>query len=81
MSILTGLWVAGVTVVPLARHTPPDPADVKSGWVGFAVFIGLLVAVVLLWLSFRKQLGKIDFEEKPEDSADRSSERHVRGRG
>ena len=66
MSVITGLW-AGSLAVPLAI---PNSSDVKAGWVAFAVFIGLIVAVVLLWLSFRKQLGKIDFEEEPKDSTD-----------
>ncbi len=37
------------------------------------MFLGLLVAVVLLWLSMRKQLKKVDFEEDPgaEKPADR----------
>jgi hypothetical protein len=53
-------------LVPLAVKAP-DPADVKPGWLGFAVFIALAVAVVLLWLSMRRQLKKIDFEEEPDD--------------
>jgi hypothetical protein len=44
----------------------PNPDDVTAGWIGFVVFIGLAVAVVFLWLSFRKQLKKIDFEEEPD---------------
>ena len=47
----------------------PDPDDVTAGWIGFLVFIGLAVAVILLWLSFRKQLKKIDFEEEPDEPA------------
>ena len=31
------------------------------------MFLALAVAVVLLWLSFRKQLKKIDFEEEPDE--------------
>ena len=53
-------------LVPLAVKAP-DPADVKPGWLGFAVFVALAVAVVLLWLSMRRQLKKIDFEEEPDD--------------
>jgi hypothetical protein len=45
----------------------PDPDDVTAGWAGFLVFIGLAIAVVVLWLSFRKQLKKIDFEEEPDE--------------
>jgi hypothetical protein len=44
----------------------PDPADVKQGWLGFVVFIALAVAVVLLWLSMRRHLRKVDFEEEPD---------------
>ena len=54
------LWTV---LLPLAEKGP-DPADVKPGWLGFGVFLALAVAVVLLWLSFRKQLKKVDFEEK-----------------
>jgi len=53
------VWV----LVPMVLDKPPNPADVKAGWVAFGVFIALAVAVVLLWLSFRRQLKKIDFDE------------------
>ena len=52
-------------VLPLVTEGP-DPADVKPGWLGFGLFIALFVAVVLLWLSMRRHLKKIDFEEKPD---------------
>ena len=52
-------------LVPLATKSP-DPADVKPGWLGFGVFIALAIAVVLLWLSLRKQLRKVDFVEEPD---------------
>ncbi len=52
-------------LVPLAQQAPPDPSRVGQGLAGFLVFLGLMVAVVLLWLSFRKQLTKVNFEEKP----------------
>ena len=54
------LWTV---LLPLVDKGP-DPEDVKPGWLGFGVFLALAVAVVLLWLSFRKQLKKVDFEEK-----------------
>jgi hypothetical protein len=54
------------TLVPMLLDKTPDPADVKQGWLGFAVFILLAVATVLLWLSMRKQLKKVDFEEDPD---------------
>jgi hypothetical protein len=52
-------------IVPLVDKAP-DPADVKPGWLGFGVFLALAVAVALLWLSMRKQLKKVDFEEEPD---------------
>jgi hypothetical protein len=60
------LWVA---VLPLAAKGP-NPADVKPGWLGFAVFLALAAALVLLMMSFRKQLRKVDFEEKEPPAAE-----------
>jgi hypothetical protein len=73
--MFSALGVAYLIVVPFARQ-PPNPDDVKTGWLGFAVFIALAVAVVLLWLSFRKQLRKINFVEEPRET-DRSSDRRT----
>jgi hypothetical protein len=70
MSTLAGLWVAAATIAPFA-HQPPDPSQVKPGWLGLGVVVALAVAVTLLWLSFRKQLKKIDFEEEPADPSER----------
>lgn len=52
----------------------PAPEDVKAGWLGFAVFLLLVVAVVFLALSLRKHLKKVDFDEgepsgEPHDAA------------
>ncbi|NUR08110.1 MAG: hypothetical protein HOQ22_05380 [Nocardioidaceae bacterium] len=58
-----------LAAVVLAEQKGPNPEDVKPGWLGFAVVLALAVAVLLLWLSFRKQLRKIDFEEEPDDPA------------
>lgn len=52
-------------VAPLVDK-PPDPSEVGQGWIGFAVFLFLAIATVLLWLSFRRQLKKVNFEEQPE---------------
>ena len=61
-----GLFASAFVV--LASSPPPDK-DVKAGWVAFGLFIALAVAVFLLWMSFRKQLKKIDFEEEPDEPA------------
>ena len=54
-------------LVPLVDQAP-DPADVKPGWLGLGVVMALAVAVVLLWLSMRKQLKKVDFEVEPDEA-------------
>jgi hypothetical protein len=45
----------------------PDPNDVKAGWVAFAVFIGLIIAVAFLGLSLTKHL------RRARDNADRGA--------
>ncbi len=62
---MTTLGVLHVALLSLAQKAP-NPADVKQGWLGFGVFLALAVATVLLWLSFRKQLKKVDFVEAPD---------------
>ena len=67
LNALTTLW----TLVPHAEDIP-DPNDVKPGWLGFVVVVGLGVAVVVLLLSFRKQLRKVDFpqpQDQPQDAS------------
>jgi len=59
------LWVAAVLALPLGMKAP-DPADVKPGMLGFGLFLALAVATVLLWLSMRKQLKKVNFVEQPD---------------
>ena len=48
--------------VPLLDPVP-DANEVTPGWLYAVVFIGLFVVTILLWLSMRKQLGKIRFKE------------------
>lgn len=49
-------------LAPLAQKI--NPADVKPGWLAFVIFLAMFAAVILLWLSMRKQLKKVNFEEK-----------------
>ena len=63
-----------VVLVPLVQKGP-DPADVKPGWLGFSVFLALAAAVVVLWLSMRKQLKKVNFEEEPDRPGDTARKR------
>jgi hypothetical protein len=65
VNAMTAFWAV---LLPLADEVP-DPEDVKPGWLGFAVFLLLAAALVVLAFSFRKQLRKVTFEEKGGEAA------------
>ncbi|WP_447645482.1 hypothetical protein [Nocardioides zeae] len=48
------------------REEGPEPEDVKAGWTGFAVFIGLIVAVVLLLVSMTRHIRKVRRQQDDE---------------
>lgn len=58
-----GSWAASVVswavLVPSSTDIP-DPDDVKPGWIGATVIVLLGIAVVLLFLSLRRQIRKAD---------------------
>ncbi len=60
--MLALLSIGAVLGLPLldsgSLDSTPAPEDVKAGWLAFGVFLGLIVAVVLLGFSFAKQLRK-----------------------
>jgi hypothetical protein len=64
-------------VLPLVDKAP-DPADVKPGWLAFVIFLAMFAAVILLWLSMRRHLKKVDFEEAPDDGAQSVRTRRTR---
>ena len=53
-------WV--VALLPFADDSLPDPVpaenDVTAGWTALLVFVGLIIAVVVLGVSLTKQLRK-----------------------
>ncbi len=62
-------------VVSLADEVP-DEEDVKAGWLAFAIFIGLILAVAFLGFSLVKQLRKTQAAKEagvfgPEDASER----------
>jgi hypothetical protein len=65
----TAVWTALVPVLARLTEEGPAPEDVKAGWLGFAVFLLLAVAVAFLGFSLRKHLRKVDFEEEPDETA------------
>ena len=61
------LWLVGHASSVLARLSvddAPAPSEIKPGWVALVIVLTLCVVTGLLWLNMRKQLGKINFEEK-----------------
>jgi hypothetical protein len=67
-------------LVPLVDKTP-DPSEVGQGWIGFLMFLFLAVATVLLWLSFRRQLKKVNFEEEADPAPSRPDTQGQAGPG
>ena len=69
--------MTGIVVLAAASDPRPDDNNVVAGWVGFAVLIVLIIAVVLILRSFTKQLKKVDAAQEAGlyDEPDESSER------
>lgn len=60
-------------------------ADVESepgglGSIGFYVVIGLIIVLVLLYLSLRKQLRRVDFDPNATNDQERIASHHEPGR-
>jgi len=53
LTLLTDVWVPALVSV---ADKAPAPEDVKAGWVAFAVFIALGIAVALLGFSLTRHL-------------------------
>jgi hypothetical protein len=62
MQLLTAAPHLTSFLVSLADDVPQDD-DVKAGWVAFAIFIGLIVAVAFLGWSLVRQLRKAQAAE------------------
>ena len=52
--------MTGIVLLAAASDPRPDDNNVVAGWVGFAVVIALILAVVFILRSFTKQLKKVD---------------------
>ncbi len=52
--------MTGIVALAAASDPRPDENNVVAGWVGFAVMIGLIIAVVFILRSFTQQLKKVD---------------------
>ena len=70
---MSALWLVGTGLVGSAASgllrlgqidDAPEPSEIKPGWVALVIVLALCVVTTLLWLNMRKQLRKINFEEK-----------------
>jgi hypothetical protein len=52
-----------VTALADGLEKGPEPEDVKAGWVAFALFLLLILAVVLLGISLVRRLRNVDRAE------------------
>lgn len=60
------LWIRPVLTVLAAVDPVPAEEDVKPGWVALVLVLVLCAVTVLLWLSMRKQLGRIRIDKEPQ---------------
>jgi hypothetical protein len=58
--------LAWTVVVPLLDDVP-KPDEVRPGGLAMVLMVALIVATVLLWMSMRKQLRKVTFDENAAD--------------
>jgi hypothetical protein len=72
--------MTGIVVLAAASDPRPDDNNVVAGWLGFAVLILLIVAVVFILRSFTKQLKKVNAAQEaglyddPDESSDSPSD-------
>ncbi len=69
MSITAALIGAAGIVAPLVDKVPADK-NVKAGWLGAVVFVGLALAVVFLAFSLVKHLRRAEKNLAPKDEDD-----------
>lgn len=65
-SLSTLVDTAWTVLVPLLDDVP-DADEVRPGWLAIVLMVSLIVATILLWMSMRKQLGKVKFDDRLDD--------------
>jgi Na+/melibiose symporter-like transporter len=73
-SLLTATADFALTVLVPLTDEVPEAEDVNTGWWYVLVFFGLIAATLLLWLSMRKRLKNIRFDENPPREVERDGE-------
>jgi hypothetical protein len=65
-----------VTRVLVDGDLDPEVEErLTPGWVGALVILGLIVITVLLWVSMRRQFGKIRFDDSGDEPQGRDETR------
>ena len=62
---MSTLWSTSSMVLATALDPVPEPEDVNPGWIALIVVVALVSVTVLLWLSLRKQLRKVNVDDSP----------------
>ncbi len=70
MSALLHPSVVLYAVLADADVDPEVEEKLTPGWIGAFVIVGLIVVTVLLWLSMRRQFGRIRFPEQDQEQQD-----------
>ena len=63
-SLLTSTSDSVLTVLVPLLDEAPEAKDVHTGWWYLVVIVSLIIAMILLWRSMKKQMNRIQFEEK-----------------
>jgi hypothetical protein len=64
LTVVPDLLTAVVAHVVTLVDDVPEDKDVKAGWLAFAIFVGLILAVALLGFSLVKHLRRADAAEQ-----------------
>ena len=65
-SLSTLVDTAWTVLVPLLDDVP-EADEVRPGGLAIVLMVSLIVATILLWLSMRRQLGKVKFDDRLDD--------------
>lgn len=74
---MTELFAVSLT----AAETEVEPGSAGPGSLGFWIVVGLIIVLVFLYLSLRKQLRRVDFDPDATSDEERVASHHEPGEG